>query len=85
MGPYTRRAVLPERRLVAVVAVDLGRGGDQHALAEAVAVLEHDFRAFEVRDERVHGLLDDQPDADGGGEVIDDIALVHELVDDGAD
>ena len=82
-----RRAVdaarrLLERRLVAVVAVDLGGGGDQHALAEAVAVLEHDLGALEVRDERVHRLLDDQPHADGRGEVVDDVALVHELVDD---
>ena len=36
----------------------------------------------QVRDERVHRLLDDQPHADGGGEVVDDVALVDELVHD---
>ena len=29
------------------------------------------------------GLLDDQPDADCGCEVIDDVALVNELAEDG--
>ena len=78
-----RRARLVERRLLAVVAVDLRGRGDEDALAEAVAVVEHDLRSLDVRDERVHGLLDDQPDADGGREVVDDVALVDELVDDG--
>ena len=30
----------------------------------------------------MHGLLDDQPDADGGRQVVDDVALVDELADD---
>ena len=47
-------------------------------------MLEHDLRALEVRDERVDGLLDDEPDAHRGCEVIDDVALVDELVDHGA-
>jgi hypothetical protein len=84
-APLRRRAVhaarvLGERRLLAVVAVDLGGRGDEHPLAEAVAVLEHGLRPLDVRDERVHGLLDDQADADGGGEVVDDVCLVHQLV-----
>ena len=73
---------LDERPLLAMVAVDLGGRGDQHALAEAVAVLEHDLGAAQVRDERLHRLLDDQPHADRRGEVVDDVALVDELVDD---
>ena len=32
--------------------------------------------------QRVHGLLDDQPDADRRGEVVDDVALVDELAHD---
>ena len=44
--------------------------------------LEDGLRALDVRDQRLHGLLDDQPDADRGGEVEDDVALVDELVDD---
>jgi hypothetical protein len=90
VGPaaHGRRSVDPpgilrERHLLAVVAVDLARRGDQHALVEAVAVLEHELGAAHVRDERVHGLLDDEPDSDGGCHVEDDVALVHELVDDG--
>ena len=87
--PLRRRPVhaarlLCERRLVPVVAVDLGRGRDEHALPEAVAVLEHDLRALEVGHERVHRLLDDQPHAHGRSEVVDDVALVDELVDDSA-
>ena len=66
-----------------MIAVDLGGGGDQDALAEAVAVLEHDLGAAKVRDERLHGLLDDQPHPDRCGEVIDDVAAVDELVDHG--
>ena len=65
-----------------MVAVHLGSGGDEHALSEAVAVLEHDLGALEVRDERVHGLLDDESNAHGSREVVDDVALVDELVDD---
>ena len=65
-----------------MVAVDLRGRGDEHALAEPGAVVEHDLGALEVRDERVHRLLDDQPHADRRRQVVDDVALVHELVDD---
>ena len=80
--PVDAPGALVERQLLAVVAVDLGRRGDEHALAEAGAVVEHDLRPLEVRDERVDGLLDDQPHADRRRQVVDDVALVHELVDD---
>jgi hypothetical protein len=66
-----------------VVAVDLGGRGDQHPLPELRAVLEHVLGALDVREQRVAGLLDDQLDADDSREVVDDIALVHELADDG--
>jgi hypothetical protein len=65
-----------------MVAVDLGRRGHKHAFAKAVAVIEDDLRALDVRDQRMHGLLDDQADADRGSQVVDDIALVNELVND---
>ena len=88
-APLRRRSVyaarlLVQRVFVAMVAVDLRRRCDQHALPEAVAVLEHDLGALEVRDQGVHRLLDDEPDADGRCKVVDDITLVYELVDDGA-
>ena len=80
--PVDAPVLLGERPLLAVVAVDLGGRRDQDALAEAVAVVEHDLGALDVRDHRVHRLLDDQAHADGGGEVVDDVALVDELADD---
>ncbi len=83
VGPYWRRLSSDERLRLAPVAVHLRRRRDEHALAEAVAVLEHVLRPLDVRDERVHRLLDDQADADRRGEVVDDVAAVDELVDDG--
>ena len=80
--PVDAAVVLGERPLLAVVAVDLGGRGDEDALAEGVRVLEHDLGAAEVGDERPHGLLDDEPHADRGGEVVDDVAAVDELVHD---
>ena len=44
-------------------------------LVEAGAVLEHGLRALHVREQRAAGLLDDQADADGRGEVPDGVAL----------
>ena len=73
---------LDERPLLAMVAVDLRGRRDEHAFAEAVAVLEHDLRSAQVRHERLHRLLDDEPHADRRGQVVDDVALVDELVDD---
>ena len=74
--------VLRQRPFLAVVAVDLGARRDEHALVELVAVLEHRLRSAHVRDHGVHRLLDDQPHADRGGEVVHDVALVDELADD---
>ncbi len=80
--PVDAAALLCERLRLAPVAVDLGRRRDEHALPELVAVVEDVLRALDVRDERAHRLLDDQPHADRRGEVIDDVAAVHELVHD---
>ena len=74
--------VLRQRAFLAVVAVDLRARRDEHALVELVAVLEHRLGAAHVRDHRVHRLLDDQPHADRGGQVVHDVALVDELADD---
>ena len=81
-GAVDTPVVLLQRPLLAVVSVDLRARRDQHALVELVAVLEHRRRALQVRDHRVHGLLDDQAHADGGRQVVDDVALVDELADD---
>ncbi len=66
-----------------MVAVHLGARGDQHRLLEAGAVLEHVLGSLHVRQQRSAGLLDDQAHADGGREVVDRVAPVHELADDG--
>ena len=81
----SRRSVDPprrllERRLLAVIAVDLGGRSDEDALVEAVAMLEDELRATEIRDERPDGLLHDQPHPNCCGEVIDDVAPVDQLV-----
>ena len=47
-----------------MIAVYLGGRSDQDALAEAVAMLEHELGATEIRDERPDGVLDDQAHAD---------------------
>ena len=73
---------LHERSLLAVVAVHLRGRRDEHALAEAVAVLENDLGAAQVRHERLHRLFDDESHSDGRGQVVHDVALVDELVDD---
>ena len=72
-----------ERLHHAVVAVHLGCRREQHALAEAVRVLEDDVRPPHVRAEGAHRLLDDEPNSYRGREVVDDIAPVNELVDHG--
>ena len=44
-----------------------------------VRVLQHHLGAVHVGLDRVHRLLDDQLDADGGGEMKDDVAAVDQL------
>ena len=66
-----------------MVAVDLGARRDEHRPLEARAVLEHVLGALDVRKQRSAGLLDDQAYAYGSGQVVHDVAPVHELADDG--
>jgi hypothetical protein len=47
-----------------------------------VAILENELRATEIRDECPNRLLDDQSHADRSGQVVDDVAAIHELIDD---
>ena len=75
--------VLVERPLLTVIAVDLGARRDQDALAEAARVIEHGLGALDVRHHGPDRVLDDEPHADRRREVIDDVALVDQLVDDG--
>ena len=63
-----------------MIAVHLGGRSDQDALAEAMAMLEHELCATEIRDERPDGLLDDQAHPHRRGKVIDDVAAVDQLV-----
>ena len=81
--PVDPLRVLLEQDVLGMVAVDLGARRDQDRLLEARAVLEHVLGALHVRQQRVARLLDDQADADGSGQVVDDVAAVHELADHG--
>ena len=45
-------------------------------------MLEHELGAPKIRHERPNRLLDDQPHTDCSRQVIDDVAAIHELVDD---
>ena len=65
----------------ATSAPTVGGRGDEDALPETGAVVEDDLGPFQVRDEGVNRLLDDQPNPTRS-EVVDDVALVHELVHD---
>ena len=80
--PVDAPAVLDERLGLAPVAVDLRGRGDEHALVEFVAVVEHGLGALDVRDESADGLFDDQPHADSRRKMEDDVAAMHELVHD---
>ena len=46
-------------------------------------MVEHVLRPLDVRDERVHRLLDDEPHAHRGRKMEDDVAAMYELVHDG--
>ena len=80
--PVDPLRVLLEQDVFRMVAVDLGARRDQHRLLEARAVLEHVLCALHVREQCAARLLDDQAHADGRGQVVDDVASVHELADD---
>jgi hypothetical protein len=74
--------VFGKRPFLAVVAVDLGARRHEDALAELAAIAEHGLGPLDVRNHGVHGLLDNETNADRCGQVIDDVALVHDLTDD---
>ena len=74
-------AVLAERHPLAL-AVDLARRRDEHRPAPPRRLREDDLGAVDVGLDRPHRALDDQLDADGGGEVVDDVGRVDELGDD---
>ena len=76
--PQDEIRVLAERHVVAL-AVDLGGRGDHDQLLLLVGVLEHHFGAVHVGLDRADRLLDDQLDADGRGEMKNDVAAVDEL------
>ena len=80
--PVHAKSLLVQRLGLATVSVHLGRGGDEHALVESVAVVEHRLGALDVRHQGVHRLLDDETHSDRRSEVEDDVATMHELVDD---
>jgi hypothetical protein len=46
-----------------------------------VGLLEYDLGASDVGGDGPHRALDDQLDADRGGEVVDDVGLVDQLSD----
>jgi hypothetical protein len=90
VGPALRRRrtvdpqrVLVEGNVLGVVPVHLRARGDQHRLLETGAVLEHVLGALHVRQQCPAGLLDDQAHSHSGCQVIDRVATVHKLADDG--
>ena len=67
-------AVLAERH-VRALAVDLGRRGDDDELLLLGGGPQDDLGAVHVGLDGAHRRLDDQLDADRGGQVEDDVAL----------
>ena len=72
------RSVFAERH-TSGETVDLGCGRDEHALGLSCCEREYDFRSSNVVLYCLDGALDDQPDADGRGEVKHHVAIVDEL------
>ena len=61
-------------------SVDFAGGCDEGFFAEFVGDGEYDFGAVDVSFDGVDGFVDDELDADGGGEVEDDVAVLYEDV-----
>ncbi len=72
IGVFTERHVL-------ALAVDLGGRGDDDQLFLLVRVLQHDLGAVHVGLDGVDRLLDDQFDADRGGEMEHHVAAIDQL------
>ena len=73
--------VFAERDLAAF-AVDFRRGGQKERAAIARAAFQHDFRAADDAFDRPHRLVDDEPHADGAGQMIDAVRFANTVVDD---
>ena len=69
------------KRHVGVFAVDLGGGGREDELAFFAGGFEDHLRAVDVGFDGAHGTFDDELDADGGGEMDDDVGIVDEFRD----
>ena len=67
--------VLAERHGRAL-AVDLGGREDDDELALLARVRQHDLGAVHVGLDRAHRRFDDELDADGGGQVKDDVGAI---------
>ena len=76
--PEHEIGIFAERHVVAL-AVHLGGRGEHHELFFLVCVLQHHLGAVHVGLDGIHRLLDDQLDADRGGEVEDDVASIDQL------
>src|SRR5271156_6523357 len=68
-------------RDVGIFAVDFGCGSDEDALAFFAGGFENHLGAVDVRFDGADGAFDDELDAHGGGEMDDDVGVVHELGD----
>src|SRR5713226_1507155 len=66
-------------RDVGVLAVDLGGGGGENELLFFAGGFEDELGAVYVGLDGLDGAFDDELDADGGGEVDDDIGVIDEL------
>ena len=68
-------------RDVGALAVDLGGGSGDDELALLRGGFEDHLRAVDVGLDGADGALDDELDADGGGEMDDDVGVVDEFGD----
>ena len=75
--------VLAERT-VAVLAVDLRGGGEEQAPAVARRRMGDDVGAADVAKQRLERVVDDQLDADGGGEMEAGVGPLDQLIDESA-
>ena len=66
-----------------VLAVDLGARGEHDPGAVPRGGAEHDLGAHDVGGDGLHRALEDEPHADGGGQVIHEVGSATELLDQG--
>jgi hypothetical protein len=70
-----------DRPNVTALSVHLARRRDEHGLLLLARLLEHHLCAVHVGLDRPDRALDDQLNADGGREVVDDVLRIDELRD----